>query len=188
MRHYELVVVLSPVLSQEDTSGAWQRIKQLITQHGGDSLQEEQWGPRRLAYPIRKGGQTFHEGNYLLARFSTEKVLPGELETNLRLSENVLRFLLVKSQAPKPSPLPEASLSAQEEAPVEGATTVEAEKLVVAQVLEKAEAEQLAGAQVGEAKNEEPVAEEHVVAEVEGSKMEGSQTDVEETDRRQAEP
>jgi small subunit ribosomal protein S6 len=101
-----LVVVLSPVLSQEESSGAWDRIKQLIVDHGGDVTQEEQWGMRRLAYPIRKAGQTFLEGNYLLTRFSTDTVVPMELESHLTLAETVLRFLVVKSGPPKPVPPP----------------------------------------------------------------------------------
>jgi small subunit ribosomal protein S6 len=102
LRHYELVVVLSPILSPEDSSGSWERIKEIISQDGGDITKEEQWGMRRLAYPIRKAGQTFLEGNYLLTRFSTDKVVPRELEGYLRLAESVLRFLVVKSEAPKP--------------------------------------------------------------------------------------
>ena len=68
MRHYEVVVVLSPIMSPEESSGAWDQIKQVVSEHGGEITQEEQWGTRRLAYPIRKAGQTFLEGNYLLTR------------------------------------------------------------------------------------------------------------------------
>ena len=101
MRHYELVVVLSPILSEEDTSNTWDRIKQLITESSAEITDEEQWGMRRLAYPIRRAGQTFLEGNYLLTRFSTEAVAPRELESQLRLGESVLRFLLVRSDGTK---------------------------------------------------------------------------------------
>ena len=56
MREYEIVIVLSPVLSQDESSATWGRFKELITQHGGDITYEDMWGLRRLAYPIRKGG------------------------------------------------------------------------------------------------------------------------------------
>ena len=133
MRHYEVIVVLSPVLSQEESSETWGRIKELIANHGGDLTQEEQWGMRRLAYPIRKAGQTFLEGNYLLTRFSTDTVVPRELETHLTLSEGVIRFLVVRSGEPKPVPPPPP------------------EPIIV-------EGEDLAPVAVGEAVGEEPVA------------------------------
>ena len=104
MRHYELMVVLSPVLSPEEFAGTLDRIKDVITQSGGDITQEEQWGMRRLAYPIRRAGQTYLEGNYILTRFSTDTIVPRELEPHLTLSEDVLRFLVVRSEAPKPTP------------------------------------------------------------------------------------
>ena len=76
MRHYELVVVLSPILSPEESSGSWERIKDIISQDGGDITKEEQWGMRRLAYPIRKAGQTFLEGNYILTRVQHRQSRP----------------------------------------------------------------------------------------------------------------
>ena len=103
MRHYELIVVLSPILSQEEAAGEWDRIKSLAHRNGGDPY-EERWGMRRLAYPIKKAGQTFLEGNYLLTRFSSDTVAPPELEAHLRLSESVLRYLLTKSGPPESTP------------------------------------------------------------------------------------
>ena len=131
MRHYELVVVLSPILSQEEGSGAWEGIKEVITSHGGDITRDEQWGMRRLAYPIRKAGQTFLEGNYLLTRFSTDTVVPAELEAQLKLSENVLRHLLVRSEA-------STAVEAAPEAPPVSAGVAEApvQEVVVAEVAE----------------------------------------------------
>ena len=96
------MVVLSPILSAEEVSGSKDRIKLLIDQQGGTITREDQWGMRRLAYPIRKAGQTFLEGNYLLTHFATEGVLSRELEGQLNLSEDVLRYLVVKSEPPKP--------------------------------------------------------------------------------------
>ena len=114
MRHYELVVVLSPTLSQEEATGAWDRIKGLITENGGEITQEEQWGMRRLAYPIRKAGETFLEGSYLHTRFSTDTSVPIELETHLGMAESVLRSLVVRSEAAKPAPpTPEVAVTAE---------------------------------------------------------------------------
>ena len=99
MRQYELVVVFSPILSDEDKTSARNRIKQLITNGDGEIIQEEDWGMRRLAYPIRKGSQTFLEGSYFLTRFSTDTVAPRELEPQLNLGENILRYLLVNADS-----------------------------------------------------------------------------------------
>ena len=99
MRQYELVVVFSPILSNEDRTSAWDRIKQLIANGDGEITQEEDWGMRRLAYPIRKGSQTFLEGSYYLTRFSTDTVAPRELEPQLNLGENILRYLLVNADS-----------------------------------------------------------------------------------------
>ena len=104
MRHYELIVVLSPILSQEDASGEWDRIKSLVYRNGDGDPYEERWGMRRLAYPIKKAGQTFLEGNYLLTRFSSDTVAPPELEAHLRMSESILRYLLTKAGPPESTP------------------------------------------------------------------------------------
>ena len=94
MRHYELVVVLSPMISPDEASQAWERIKGFITNREADIVHEERWGTRRLAYPVKKGQYQFLEGNYHLTRFATEGSFNRELENFLRLDENVLRSLV----------------------------------------------------------------------------------------------
>ena len=139
MRHYELVVVLSPILSQEESTGVWDRIKQLIDTHGGDITQEEAWGMRRLAYPIRKGGQAFQEGNYILARFSTDTMVPRELEAQLTLAEDVLRYLVVRSGIPTAvtAPPQQAAIAPVGQPPAEApVTAVVAEQAAEVQVAE----------------------------------------------------
>ena len=66
MREYELIIVLTPTLTQEEVSGIHERVKGLITERGGDISFEDMWGMRRLAYPLRKAGAKFLEGNYIL--------------------------------------------------------------------------------------------------------------------------
>ena len=93
MRHYEVVVVLSPILNQDESADAWDRIKGFISNRSGEITHEEKWGTRRLAYPIRKGQHQFLEGTYHLTRFSTGQPFNKELEVFLRLEEQVLRSL-----------------------------------------------------------------------------------------------
>lgn len=104
MRHYEVVVVLSPMLNQEQATEAWGRVKNFINNRNGDITHEEKWGTRRLAYPIRKGQHHFLEGSYHLTRFSTERPFNRELETFLRLDEEILRSLVVATEPPGPAP------------------------------------------------------------------------------------
>ena len=100
MRHYELVVVLSPMLNQEQVTSTWGRIKEFISNRNGDITHEEQWGTRRLAYPIKKGSHQFLEGSYHLTRFSVETPINQELHTFLRVDDQVLRSLVVAAQPP----------------------------------------------------------------------------------------
>ena len=94
MRHYELVVVLSPMINPDEATRAWERIKGFITNREADIVHEERWGTRRLAYPVKKGQYQFLEGNYHLTRFATEGSFNRELENFLKLDDNVLRSLV----------------------------------------------------------------------------------------------
>ena len=126
MRHYELVTILSPMLSQDQAAEAWGQISDFITNRTGEIFQEQTWGTRRLAYPIHRGTHHFLEGNYRLTRFSTETPFNQALETFLRLDERVLRSLVVSISEPAilPDPVSAAPAAAPARAP---ATEVEAE-------------------------------------------------------------
>ena len=102
------MVILSPVLSAAESGETWTRIKDFITSHvvSGGITHEQRMGTRRLAYPIRKSGHNFLEGNYNLARFSTETAITRELELLLKLDERVMRYLTVTTGEPKPVPPP----------------------------------------------------------------------------------
>lgn len=91
-REYELVVVLSPALDEDETKGTIDRIHGLITGAGGELVKEEGWGMRRLAYPIKD----FTEGNYFLTEFSTNPEQTRPLENAIGLSEDILRHLLIR--------------------------------------------------------------------------------------------
>ena len=106
MRHYELVVVLSPMLNQEQLTETWGKIKGFITTRNAEISHEEQWGTRRLAYPIRKGQHRFLEGSYHLTRFATERAFNIELENFLKVDDEILRSLVTTT-------LPEEELAAQ---------------------------------------------------------------------------
>ena len=174
MRHYELVVVLSPMLNQEQASDSWGRIKEFIGNREGEIFHEETWGTRRLAYPIRKGSHQFLEGSYHLTRFSAEKSFNRELHTFLRLDDEVLRSLVVVTFAPgtEPPPPPVRRRPTEIQTPV-----AEAQVAVVAEE-PVAEAEKAAEAEV-----EKPVAEAEEAAEAEVEKP-VAEAEVEEPKRK----
>ena len=112
MQEYELIAVLKPTLSQEDVDEVLQRIKETISQQEGEITGEEPWGMKRLAQVIRQGGQKYLEGNYHLLRFTLNSDQLNTLQNVLRLSENILRFLVVKYVAvPPPTPVEPAKVT-----------------------------------------------------------------------------
>jgi len=111
-------VVLNPILTQDEARTIWEGVKGLFTERDGTNTHEDWWGTRRLAYSIRKQGQTFTEGAYVLGRFELEADRVVEVEASLRLMENVLRFILVKAEIPlKPSQPPVQAPAATESEP-----------------------------------------------------------------------
>jgi len=92
LRDYELMVVINPELDDEGMSTIMDKLKGLITERGGSITDVEQWGRRRLAYPIKH----FLEGNYVLTHFKMDPNLTNEVDAGLRLSEAVLRHLIVR--------------------------------------------------------------------------------------------
>ncbi len=91
-REYELVLVISPALDEDETKGTVDRIQALITGAGGELVKQEEWGMRRLAYPIKN----FTEGTYFLTEFTTEPEQTRSLENAIGLSEDILRHLLIR--------------------------------------------------------------------------------------------
>lgn len=92
MRDYELVVILSPELAEEDLPAAIDRLSQLIVDRGGEVKDVDRWGRRKLAYPINK----HLEGNYLVTQVRLEPDRTSDVEAGLRISEEVLRHLLIR--------------------------------------------------------------------------------------------
>jgi small subunit ribosomal protein S6 len=92
LNEYELTVILKPDLSEEKLTATTENIKKFITGKGGVISDTKSWGKRRLAYAIKHS----MEGNYILFKFTMKPNQNRELETNLRIAEDVLRHLLIK--------------------------------------------------------------------------------------------
>ena len=93
LRDYELVLIISPQVEDEAVEAEVNNLSQFITKKHGVISEVERWGRKKLAYPIKH----FMEGSYVLTRFKLSPALCKELEANLRVSEEVLRHLLIES-------------------------------------------------------------------------------------------
>ncbi len=89
LNHYETVFILTPVSSDVQMKEAVEKFKALLTESGATITNEENWGLRKLAYPIQKKSTGF----YSLLQFDAEPALIAKLETDFRRDERVLRFL-----------------------------------------------------------------------------------------------
>src|SRR4030042_3559261 len=89
---YELVVIFNPEVAEEALEQAMNGITQVITGKGGAITEVQKWGKKRLTYPIKHAT----EGNYVFWTFKLDPAFNKELETNLKISEKILRHLLIK--------------------------------------------------------------------------------------------
>ena len=89
MNNYETVFILTPVLSEPQMKEAVEKFKKVLTDNGASIVNEENWGLRKLAYPIQKKSTGF----YTLVEFDAEPTVVAKLETAFRRDEKVLRFL-----------------------------------------------------------------------------------------------
>ena len=103
-RTYELLTILSPDVPEEEIPGALERISGHVTGVGGsiqETLRDSPWGRRRLAYPIRHAGRDVRDGFYTLFHVSLAPDRVDDMERELKLNTQVIRYL-VTSYAPKP--------------------------------------------------------------------------------------
>ena len=89
MNHYETVFILTPVLSDVQMKEAVEKFSKVITDNGGTVVNTEEWGLRKLAYPIAKKSTGF----YTLIEFDADPKNVRKLETAYRRDERVIRFL-----------------------------------------------------------------------------------------------
>ncbi len=95
MPGYELVFILNANLSEDDFTRVLGKVNDQITKLGGTVTETNQWGKRRLAYPIKKQA----EGNYVLQKVQIKQTALKELDVSLKLSEDVLRYLFVRENS-----------------------------------------------------------------------------------------
>ena len=96
MNKYELAVVVNVKLEDEERAAVIETVKEYIVRFGGTVTDVEEWGKKRLAYEIQK----MKDAYYYFIKFESENTdCPNEVEDNIRIMENVIRFLVVKQEA-----------------------------------------------------------------------------------------
>jgi small subunit ribosomal protein S6 len=94
MNKYEALFILKPNMEDEKRAEAIEKFKSIIAADG-EVLNVDEWGNRKLAYEIEK----VKEGYYVLIDFNAAPALPAELERNFRISDAVMRFMVVRKEA-----------------------------------------------------------------------------------------
>ena len=92
MNKYEVAVVVTAQITDEERAAVVEQVKAYIARRGGNVTEVEDWGKRRLAYEIAKQS----EGYYYFVKVDAEPTMSVELEKDLRIMENVLRYLIVR--------------------------------------------------------------------------------------------
>lgn len=92
MNSYELLYIIDNDLSDEAKENLVAKVSAVVTDNGGTVDGVDKWGTRKLAYPINYKS----EGYYVLVNFTAPATLPSEVERVLRITDGVVRFLVVK--------------------------------------------------------------------------------------------
>lgn len=115
MRIYETMLVLDPEMSKEQVDGFTEKLKQSLGDRGAEVLRVEEWGVKTLAYAIKKKDK----GYYLIFYLKGDEALVADMERNLRLMEEVLRYLTVKREEEEIAAAPQETEPEQPEEPKE---------------------------------------------------------------------
>ena len=95
MNKYELAVVLSAKLEDDERAAAIEKIKAYIVRFGGTVTNVDEWGKKKLSYEIQKMKEAF----YYFIQFEGNSDTPNELENRVRIMESVIRYLCVMQEA-----------------------------------------------------------------------------------------
>ena len=93
---YELALVINGTLEEDAKTAALERAQGYITRFGGTVTNVDDWGKKKFAYDIQKMKEGFY---YFITFESEDAACPNEVEDNIRLMEQVVRFLIVKQEA-----------------------------------------------------------------------------------------
>ena len=92
MNKYELALVVSAKIEDDARTATVEKAKEYITRAGGTVTEVEEWGKKKLAYDVQKMSEAF----YYFIQFDAASDAPAKLEQDVRIMDNVLRFLCVR--------------------------------------------------------------------------------------------
>ncbi|CCZ28057.1 MAG: 30S ribosomal protein S6 [Lachnospiraceae bacterium] len=92
MNKYELAVAVSAKIEDDERAATIDKVKAYVERFGGQITNIDEWGKRRLAYEV----QHMKEAFYYFIQFDAEPAAPAEIEDNIRIMENIVRFLCVR--------------------------------------------------------------------------------------------
>jgi small subunit ribosomal protein S6 len=116
VKGYETICILNPDLAEEEVQGAIESYTAIITEHGGEVTKTDQWGLRKLAYKV----QGHQKGHFVYFLYSGVPETVSELERNLRILDQNIRYMTVKvddlekAAKVKPQLLEDPTLTIQE--------------------------------------------------------------------------
>ena len=97
MIKYESMYILKPDMEEEKKDALVKRFSDIVEKSGGKVEKIDEWGKKRLAYPI----QFINDGYYVLMTFEAEPTLPAELERNYKIADDVLRYIVINLEEQK---------------------------------------------------------------------------------------
>ncbi len=92
MNKYELAVVVSAKIEDDERAATVEKCKALVERFGGQVTNVDDWGKKRLAYEVQK----MKDGFYYFIQFDAESTVPAEIESRVRIMDNVIRYLCVR--------------------------------------------------------------------------------------------
>uniref|UniRef100_UPI004057763D 30S ribosomal protein S6 n=1 Tax=Acetatifactor sp. TaxID=1872090 RepID=UPI004057763D len=92
MNKYELAVVVSAKIEDDERAAVVDKCKAYVERFGGTITEVDEWGKKKLAYEIQK----MKEGFYYFIRFEADSKAPAEIESRVRIMDNVIRYLCVR--------------------------------------------------------------------------------------------
>jgi small subunit ribosomal protein S6 len=95
MNKYESMYILKPNIEDEQRNELIKKFSDIIENNGGKVEKTDEWGKKKLAYPI----EYISDGYYVLVDFEGPGELPSEMERNFKISDDVLRYMVIRREA-----------------------------------------------------------------------------------------
>ena len=95
MNSYEVLYIVKPDMEEEARAALISKFSELVTNNGGEVENVDEWGSRKLAYAINY----ITEGYYVLMNFKAKSDFPAELDSLMRINENIMRNMIVAKEA-----------------------------------------------------------------------------------------